>query len=114
MDLGVLFNTKTSLKKMEEISRFQTVKRDFAFIFEDKVTSIEVVSEVLRVNRDLIKNVEVFDIYKGENVEKGHYSMAFSVYLNSNEKTLSDKDIQMVEEQVIQKITLKFGAVLRK
>lgn len=114
MDLGVLFDTKTSLKKMEQISRYQSVKRDFAFIFEDKVTSKEVLSEVRKINRDLIKEVEVFDVYKGEHVKEGHYSLAFSVYLNSNEKTLSDKEISDIEEQIIKAVELKFGAELRK
>ena len=114
MDLGVLFDTKTSPKKMEEISRYQSVKRDFAFVLEDKVTSREVLNEVRKVNRDLIKDVEVFDIYKGEHVKEGYYSLAFSVYLNSNERTLLDKDIAMVEEQIIKAIELKFGAELRK
>lgn len=114
MDLGVIFETKTGLKKMEEISRFQSVKRDFAFVLEDKVTSKEVLAEVRKVNRDLIKGVEVFDVYKGEHVKEGHYSLAFSVYLNSNEKTLSDKDISQVEEEIIKAIELKFGAELRK
>ena len=114
MDLGVIFETKTGLKKMEEISRFQSVKRDFAFVLEDKVTSKEVLAEVRKVNRDLIKGVEVFDVYKGEHVKEGHYSLAFSVHLNSNEKTLSDKDISQVEEEIIKAIELKFGAELRK
>ena len=114
MDLGVLFETKTSLKKMEEISRYQAVKRDFAFVLDDKVTSKEVLAEVRKVNRDLIKNAEVFDVYKGEHVAEGHYSLAFSVYLNSNEKTLSDKEISAVEEEIIKAIELKFGAELRK
>lgn len=114
MDLGVIFSTKTGLKKMEQISRYQSVKRDFAFIFSDKVTSKEVVSEVRKVNRELIKQVEVFDVYKGSHVEEGHYSLAFSVYLNSNEKTLSDKEISQVEEEIIKAIEVKFGATLRK
>lgn len=114
MDLGVLFNTKTGLKKMEEISRYQSVKRDFAFIFDDKVTAKEVMIEVRKVNRDLIKAVEVFDVYRGSHVEEGHYSLAFSVYLNSNEKTLSDKEISQVEEEIIKAIEVKFGATLRK
>ena len=114
MDLGVLFNTKTGLKKMEEISRYQSVKRDFAFIFDDKVTAKEVMIEVRKVNRDLIKAVEVFDVYRGAHVEEGHYSMAFSVYLNSNEKTLSDKEISQIEEEIIKAIEVKFGASLRK
>ena len=114
MDLSVLFDTKTSLKKMEQISRFQSVKRDFAFVLEDKITSKEVLTEVKKINRDLIKNVEVFDVYRGEHVKEGFYSLAFSVYLNSDEKTLSDKEISAIEEEIIQKISLKFGAELRK
>ena len=99
---------------MEEISRYQSVKRDFAFIFDDKVTAKEVMIEVRKVNRDLIKAVEVFDVYRGAHVEEGHYSMAFSVYLNSNEKTLSDKEISQIEEEIIKAIEVKFGASLRK
>jgi len=114
MDLGVLFETKTSLKKMEEISRFQSVKRDFAFILSDAVTSKDVLTEVRKVNRDLIKAVEVFDVYKGEHVKEGYYSLAFSVYLNSKEKTLSDKDISLIEEEIIKVVESKFGAELRK
>lgn len=114
MDLSVLFETKTSLKKMEEISRYQSVKRDFAFILDDKITSKEVLTEVRKVNRDLIKGVEVFDVYHGEHLEEGHYSLAFSVYLNSNDKTLSEQEISFVEEEIKKTISLKFGAELRK
>lgn len=114
MDLGVLFEVKTSQKKMQEISKYQSVKRDFAFVISDKVTSKEVLGEVRKVNRDLIKDVEVFDVYKGEHVEEGKYSLAFSVYLNSNEKTLSDKDISDIEEVIIKAVEAKFGAELRK
>ena len=114
MDLGVLFSTKVSPKKMVNYSRFQSVTRDFAFILDDKVTSKEVVNEVYRVNRDLIKDVEVFDVYKGEHVIEGHYSLAFKVTLSSLEKTLSDKDIFEVEEKIIKTIEAKFNAILRQ
>lgn len=114
MDLGVLFSIKTSPKKMSTISRFQSVKRDFAFIFDDKVTSKEVLNEVRKINRDLIQDVEVFDIYKGEHVEEAHYSLAFKVTICSYEKTLSDKDISELEEQIIKAVELKFGAKLRQ
>lgn len=114
MDLGVLFSIKTSPKKMSEISRYQSVKRDFAFIFDDKVTSKEVISEVYKVDRNLINNVEVFDVYKGEHVEEGHHSLAFKVTISSPEKTLLDKDISELEDKIIKAIELKFGAKLRQ
>ena len=114
MDLGVLFDVKTSAKKMYEISRYQSVKRDFAFVLSNDVTSKEVVSEIYKVNRELIKSVEIFDVYKGEHVKEGHYSMAVSVYLSSNEKTLNDNDISNIENQIIKAVETKFGAELRK
>lgn len=114
MNLNVVFDTKTSMKKMEQISRFPSVKRDFALVLEDKVTSKEVLTEVRKAGRDLIRKVEVFDVYKGEHVEEGHYSLAISVYIGSYEKTLTDSEIAMTEEAVVNALKIKFGAELRK
>lgn len=113
-DLGVIFGTKTSVIKMQQISKYQTVKRDFAVVLGNEVTSKEVVNEVYKVNREVIRNVEVFDVYHGEHVKEGHYSLAFSVYLNDANKTLGENDIVAVEQSIIKALETKFGAELRK
>ena len=113
-DLLVFFNTRTSAVKMSQISKYQTVKRDFAFVLANNVTSKEVVNEIYKVNRDVIKSVEVFDVYHGEHVKEGYYSLAVSVSLNDMNKTLSEKDISDLESAIIKALETKFGAELRK
>jgi len=114
MDLGVVFSTKTSQKKMAHISRFPSVKRDFALVLQDKVTSKEVVTEIKKINRDLISKVEVFDVYRGEHIKEGYYSLAISVYFGSMEKTLSEQEITDIEKKVVDILEAKFAAELRK
>ena len=114
VDLGLVFATKTSATKMQQISRYQTVKRDFAFVLTDNVTSKEVVNEIFKVNREVIKSVEVFDVYHGEHVREGHYSLAVSVSLNDANKTLGEQDIVALEQAIIKALETKFGAELRK
>lgn len=114
MDLGVVFSIKTSQKKMVHISRFPSVKRDFALVLQDKVTSKEVVTEIKKINRDLISKVEVFDVYRGEHIKEGYYSLAISVYFGSMEKTLSEQEITDIEKKVVDTLEAKFAAELRK
>ena len=99
---------------MSQISKYQTVKRDFAFVLGNNVTSKEVVNEIYKVNREIIKSVEVFDVYHGEHVKEGYYSLAVSVSLNDMNKTLSEKDISDLESAIIKALETKFGAELRK
>jgi len=114
MDLGLVFGTKVSPKKMAPISKYPTVKRDFAFILEKKVTSKEVIAEIRKVNKDLIRDVEVFDVYEGEHIAEGHYSLALTVTIGSFEKTLNDNELGAVEASIKQAIAVKFGAELRQ
>ena len=114
VDLGVIFETKTSPVKMQQVSKYQTVKRDFAFVLSNNITSKEVVNEILKINREVIKSVEVFDVYHGEHVKEGHYSLAVSVSLNDLSKTLGEADIVNLEQSIIKALETKFGAELRK
>ena len=113
LDLGLVFSTKTSPKKMTQISRFPTVKRDFAFVLGKDVTAKDVIAEIHKINKDLIRHVEVFDVYEGENIKSGFYSLALNVQLGSLEKTLTEQELKDVEEAIKTTISQKFGAELR-
>ena len=114
MDLGLVFSTKTSPVVMQQISRYPTVNRDFAFILGNNVTSKEVIAEIRKVNKDLIRDVNVFDVYHGEHIEEGFYSLALSVAIGSFEKTLNDQEVSQIEEAIKQAVVVKFGAKLRQ
>ncbi|MCQ3035637.1 MAG: phenylalanine--tRNA ligase subunit beta [Bacilli bacterium] len=114
MDLSVLFAAQSGLKKMASISKFPTVSRDIAIIVNEKLTSEEIIKEIRAVNRSMIKDVEVFDVYKGEHVEAGKVSLAISITYGDNEKTLTADEINAVETKVLAVLEKKFAASLRK
>jgi len=114
LDLGMLFDVKTSQKKMEVISKYPSVKRDFALVVKDDVSAAQVVSEIKKVNRELIKAVDIFDVYRGEHIKEGYYSLALSVTFSSLEKTLAENDILALQDAILKALELKLHAELRK
>ena len=61
----------------------------------------------------MIKNVKIFDVYQGDNIESGKKSIAFNVTLEPKDKTLSDNEIEEVSKKIISKVEKTTGATLR-
>ena len=114
MDLDALFNVRTSAKKIEILSKFPSVSHDLALVVKDGISSEDIIKEIYKVNRELIRKVEVFDVYRGEHVKEGYYSLALSLTYSSMEKTLTANETQVLDEQVVKALESKFGIELRK
>jgi len=95
------------------VSDYQKVMRDFAFVIETKYSSGEIINLVKNIDKELIKTVKIFDIYKGENIEKGKKSIAFNVTFEPKNKTLSEEDIEQVSKKIVSVVQSTTGAVLR-
>ena len=114
-----LDNIPDSSKKIREtkpqfiVSDYQKVIRDFAFIIDEKFSSGEIIRLVKNIDKELIKTVKIFDIYQGENIEKGKKSIAFSVTFEPKDKTLSEEDIDNISKKIISLVQSKTGAILR-
>jgi phenylalanyl-tRNA synthetase beta chain len=100
-------------KSQFDVSDYQKVNRDFAFVIDEKYSSGQIVSLVKNIDKDLIKTVKIFDIYQGENIEKGKKSIAFNVIFLPNDKTLSEEDIEQVSKKIISTVQSTTGATLR-
>ena len=115
----ILDNIPQSKKKIREskdrfiFSDYQKVVRDFAFVFDEKYSSGEIINLVKEVDKELIKNVKIFDVYQGDNIESGKKSIAFNVTLEPKDKTLSDNEIEEVSKKIISKVEKTTGATLR-
>lgn len=114
MDLDVLFAVKTSQKKMSEVSKYPPINHDLALVVSKDISSQEVIREIYKVNREIIKNVEVFDVYEGEHIKDGYYSLALSLTYSSNERTLTSEEVTLIEENVIKSLATKYGIEMRK
>ncbi len=96
-----------------EVSDYQKVVRDFAFVIDEKYSSGEIINLVKKIDKDLIKNVKIFDVYQGENIDPGKKSIAFNVTLEPKDRTLSEKDIEQISKKIISTVQDTTGANLR-
>ena len=114
-----LDNIPESRKKIREtksqfiVSDYQKVVRDFAFVIDEKYSSGEIIDLVKKINKELIKEVKIFDVYQGGNIAPGKKSIAFNITLEPKDKTLSEKDIDEVSKKIISTVQETTGASLR-
>jgi len=113
IDLLKLFEVRVGKIKMAPISKFPVVYRDLAFVCKKDITSLDLINEIKKAGRGIISSCNVFDIYEGSNVGENMKSIAFNIAYTSNEKTLTDKDIDDVEAKIKEALLNKFSASLR-
>ena len=103
----------THAKPLLELSAFQPVSRDFAFIVDRKVAAGEIVRAAQGVDKKLITNVTVFDVYEGKGIDEDKKSIAIAVTLQPRDKTLTDQEIDAVAAKIVADVTKKTGGTLR-
>jgi phenylalanyl-tRNA synthetase beta chain len=96
----------------QEGGKYPTVVRDLAFVLNKKILYNEFKSEISKFN-SLIKNVELFDIYTGENILENEKSLAFHLTFQADEKTLTTSEIDLLVEALLKYLEEKYGAKLR-
>ncbi len=111
--LPKLKEQKTTQKKKYVLNDLQPIYRDFAFIVDCGLEAGKIIETVKKTNKDLIKDVHIFDIYQGKNMEEGKKSIAFSVRIQPVNKSLTGDEIDMIANKIIKEITEKFDGVLR-
>jgi phenylalanyl-tRNA synthetase beta chain len=103
----------THTRAVLELSPFQPVERDFAFVIERGVRAADVVRAAQNAERKLISAVSVFDVYEGRGIEPGKKSIAISVTLQPREKTLTEQEIDAVANKIVAEVSKRTGATLR-
>ena len=95
------------------VSDFQKSERDFAFIVQKNIKAQDLINAISSVEKDLISNVKVFDVYEGENIPDNQKSIAISVTIQSHEKTLKDSDLEKINNLIIKTVEDRTGAKIR-
>ncbi|MBT8317342.1 MAG: phenylalanine--tRNA ligase subunit beta [Lutibacter sp.] len=99
--------------KVEEISKFQAVKRDFALLLDKEVTFSELYNLAFQAEKKFLKEVDLFDVYEGDNIEEGKKSYAVSFLIQDENKTLNDTQIDKIMQKLQQTFEKNVGATLR-
>ena len=112
-NLKIPKKTLNDQKKNFLVSDYQKSERDFAFIVNKDVSSQDLVNVISIIDKKLISNIKVFDVYEGENIPENKKSIAISVTIQSFEKTLNDSDLEKINKLIIETVENKTGAKIR-
>ena len=110
---NVLQAIKSVKVSYTELSKFPSVKRDLALLLDKNVQFADIERIAYECERKLLKEVELFDVYEGKNLEPGKKSYAVSFSLQDEEKTLNDKQIDKIMSKLIASYEKQLGAKLR-
>ena len=103
----------TRAKPLLELSPFQPVTRDFAFVVDAKVKAADIVRAAQGVDKKLIVGVTLFDVYEGAGIEPGKKSIAIAVTMQPRDKTMTDAEIEALAAKIVAEVGKKTGGVLR-
>jgi len=111
LDLELL--SKREIPNTNDISRFPSVRRDLALLVPEKINFAEIRSNVIDLAGDLLTNLVLFDLYSGQNVEKGYKSLAIGLILQNVSCTLTDEVVDSLVQNVVQGLEKRLDAQLR-
>ncbi|HZT27808.1 MAG TPA: phenylalanine--tRNA ligase subunit beta, partial [Pseudolabrys sp.] len=103
----------TRAKPRLELSPFQPVERDFAFVVATSVKAGDLVRAAQNAEKALITDVTVFDVYEGKGIEPGKKSIAIAVTIQPRDKTMTDPEIDMLGQKIVAEVSKRTGGVLR-
>jgi phenylalanyl-tRNA synthetase beta chain len=103
----------TRAKPVLELSPFQPVQRDFAFVVDRAVKAADIVRAAQSADRKLITGITVFDVYEGQGIAPGKKSIAIAVTLQPRERTMTDAEIEALAAKIVAEVGRRTGGVLR-
>jgi phenylalanyl-tRNA synthetase beta chain len=103
----------TKTKPALDLSALMPLTRDFAFVVDKAVTAGAILKAARGADKNLIRDVNVFDVFEGSHVGEGKKSIAIEVTLQPKDKTLTDEDIEKVSAAIVAAVTKTSGGVLR-
>lgn len=114
MNIDKLLEIKTGKPKYKEISKFPTVKKDIALVVDSIVQSEAVAKAIKKACGSNLSYVEVFDVYEGISLGEGKKSLAYSLEFSSQDRTLTDDEINPLLDKIVEVTNKEFGAILRQ
>jgi phenylalanyl-tRNA synthetase beta chain len=113
LDLARLIDGVPERAEYMDVITFPAVRQDLAFVVPEEVSAGELVDAAREAAGAELRQMEPFDVYRGDQVAEGSKSIAFSVTFQSSERTLSDEDASGLRKKIVDALAKRFGAVLR-
>src|SRR5712692_9305769 len=114
MHIKPLIKPSWQLQPVAPISNYPPVVEDLAFIVAEEVTAAQVLDAIRKGSGSLLAKVELFDIYRGQQIPSGHKSLAYNLTYESVEKPLTEKQVVDIRNRIIRRVEESVGGKLRE
>ncbi|MEI7989056.1 MAG: phenylalanine--tRNA ligase subunit beta, partial [Chloroflexota bacterium] len=113
LDISVLKTVVPPLYVLKPVPAFPPILEDLAFVVDESLPANQVADLISQTGGNLISDVRLFDVYRGEKIGTGRKSLAYSITYQAADKTLTDEQVAKVRNRIIQKLEKELGAQLR-
>lgn len=113
INLDLMMASINNTTRYETVSRYPMIKRDIALVVDNDVESEKIVEIIKQNGGENLREVQLFDIYTGSQIEEGKKSLAYKVGFQSYERTLKDEEVKNAFENILQSLNEAFGINLR-
>jgi phenylalanyl-tRNA synthetase beta chain len=114
LDIDQVSLKATDVPQFKPWPRYPETTRDMALILDNPILWKEIRDEILSLKEPLIEEIELFDLYSGKPIPAGKKNLGVRIHYRSNDKTLSDEQVNPIQEDLLNRILKKFGATLRE
>ena len=99
--------------KYKEATKYPEIKKDMAFIVKKDITAESLLTQIRKSGGRLLSDIDIFDVYTGENVSEDEKSVAFSLTFSDSSRTLTEEEVTTIFEKIIAEVESKMNAKLR-
>lgn len=103
----------SNIPTYNDIPKYPSITRDIAFILDEKISAGTVKAKIEENGAPLVKSVQIFDVFQGGNLPEGKKSIAYSLLYQNPEKTLTDDEIEVSYQEIIETINKQFNGYVR-
>ncbi len=114
LDMDEFINNIKEIIEYKSIPVFPSIGIDLAIVVDDKIKNKEIIDEIKESGTELLKKVKLFDIYRGEQIDKNKKSMAYSLSFRDNSRTLKDTEVEIIVNRILENLGKKFNAKIRE
>lgn len=105
IDLSMIKDKKIDQVKYKALSKFPSILRDYSFTCDRNVESQKIEDIIIEKAKGLVRNIEIFDIYTGSQIDHGQKSISYKVAYGKNNGTLKDEEVEKIEKEFLEDLS---------
>ena len=113
INLDKLLKFRGTKMSFKEITKYPSIKKDVAFIVDKSISAGSIEAQIKKSGGKLLSNIEVFDVYMGDNLKDNEKSLAFNLTFQDSNRTLEEDEVMIIFNKIISDVTKNCHATLR-